>query len=271
MGGVVGADTILSMASDQPIRAPGAVAGARADQAGPGQLAPSSAGAQPPVEPVLMFPRVQGLLAFDTPFLGIAPTTVSHTAESQYRSIATAAGALSQVAGVLGWRAAAANGSDVSSSTGRGNGGNGSTERTSRGGATGRENSSDDKSQSEPAPTDAQAGDVDVPFWQRYRKAAMYAGAAGALAAGGAAAIYANRDKVLEGWSWATGHLEFVNCLAKPELLQARCAALAKVQRERGIGATNFYTLLGRGATLAAAGGGGGTADKTGQSAQAVV
>jgi hypothetical protein len=76
----------------------------------------------------------------------------------------------------------------------------------------------------------------------------MFAGAAGAVAAGGAAALYSQRERFNEGWRWVTSHLEFVGCLARPGDLRKRVASLADIQQERGIRAINFYTCLGQGA-----------------------
>ncbi|KAI5286108.1 hypothetical protein KEM54_000061 [Ascosphaera aggregata] len=207
MGGIVAAETILAIAADQPVRPPPAN----------GHKATSP---DDPKTPTFMFPHIQGLLAFDTPFLGICPGVISHTAEHHYKNVSAAAGTLSEIANVFGWKAA--------------------TNRDSK--------SERDRSTRKEITPVTQGYAAEVPIWQKYGKYAVFAGAAGAIAAGGAAALYANKDKVMEGWNWTTEHLNFVNCLAKPELLRERCLALAKVQRERKIGATNFYTALGNGA-----------------------
>ncbi|KAG4221573.1 hypothetical protein PC116_g29951, partial [Phytophthora cactorum] len=77
---------------------------------------------------------------------------------------------------------------------------------------------------------------------------AMVAGAAGALAAGGAAA-YMNREHLTSGWTWVSSHLEFVGCLARGTELRERLAKMVKLDRQMGVGFANLYTRLGKAAS----------------------
>ncbi|EEA23206.1 hypothetical protein TMatcc_002063 [Talaromyces marneffei ATCC 18224] len=218
MGGIVGAETLSLLASEQPI--------------------PSLSASQTKESaPFFMFPHVQGLMAFDTPFLGIAPGVVSHGAQEHYKTASAAYNTLNEVAGIFGYRGNKAVTAGTAATTT-------STTTTTAGSVT----SKSGILPLPPATTDAAADAAATPSWSRWGKMAMFAGAAGAVAAGGAAALYSQRERFSEGWRWVTSHLEFVGCLARPGELQKRVASLADIQRERGIQAINFYTCLGQGA-----------------------
>ena len=193
MGGIVAAELVIALASDKPIY--------------------SEDGTQKPSEGKasfhsLMFPYVQGVLAFDTPYLGISPGVVAHGAEGHYQ---TAASTISQISGL----------------------------RTALGWGTGAANKS--RAVAVPAPSGPPSS------WQKWGKVAMYAGAAGAVAAGGAAA-WKNREHITEGWSWAASHLEFVGCLARAEELKKRVGFMVQLSEELDVGYANLYTRLGKGA-----------------------
>lgn len=214
MGGIVGAETLLLLATEQPILR-------ESDSATqPAQHPPNE---DPVVEPgSFMFPHIQGVLAFDTPFLGIAPGVMSYGAEGHYRNAATAYTAFSEVAGLFGY-GGKSNGSNNEASTALPN----------------------EPNKPLPSSSDAAA----TPSWERWGRYAMFAGAAGAVAAGGAAAMYTQRQRISEGFSWVSSHLEFVGCLTRASDLRQRLTRLAAVQEERGIECVNFYTCLGKGAT----------------------
>ena len=193
MGGIVAADTLLSLTSDLPI-----------DSASSSQISS------------FMFPYVQGVLAFDTPYLGIAPGVVAHGAEGHYN---TASEALTTLSGLTGgfWGGKATSGSAGSKEV---------------------------KDKKEPVAA-LPAPEVPIPAWQKWGKIAAIAGTGAAIAAGGSFA-YMKRDTITEGWSWVGSHLEFVGCLMRAEELKKRLAGVMTVNRELGIGFANLHTRLGQ-------------------------
>lgn len=102
MGGIVAAETLIRLTSEKPI---------------PPSTLPSQDGAEdgeeigedsalPPLS-TLVFPYVQGILAFDTPFLGISPGVVAHGAEERYNDASAALGTLGTLFGSKGAATAA--------------------------------------------------------------------------------------------------------------------------------------------------------------------
>ncbi|KAF2123160.1 hypothetical protein BDV96DRAFT_618245 [Lophiotrema nucula] len=205
MGGIVAAETLLSIINDQPIHSL--------------SNSETKSTSSLPDPSLLMFPFIQGILAFDTPYLGIAPGVVAHGAEKHWNTANSAYSAYTNVASAFGW------------------GG-----KNPQAGAV-------DASRMLPAPSartvsDSNADAASAPLWQRYGKVAMFAGAAGAIAAGGAAA-YMKRDQITEGWSWATSHLEFVGSLARPEDMKKRLSNIVQISNTQDLGFRNMYTTLG--------------------------
>ncbi|KAI1810974.1 hypothetical protein GGS20DRAFT_141988 [Poronia punctata] len=200
MGGIVAADTVIGLANEKPIPVDG----------------------EPARDPdglnSLMFPYIQGVLAFDTPYLGIAPGVVAHGAESHYNNAAAAISQLSGLSSVI-W------------------------------GSTANENTGDRRSKSIKQPVGAlPPPPTDEKPKNNWGKMAMFAGAVGAVAAGGAAA-YVNRNQITTGWSWVSSHLEFVGCLARGEELKERVTSMVRLNKELGIGFANLYTRLGKAAS----------------------
>lgn len=203
MGGLVAAEALLSIVAEQPIHSQ-----SNSQTASTGSLRDGSS---------LMFPYIQAILAFDTPYLGIAPGVVAHGAEKHWNTASSAYSAYSTLAETFGW-------------------GN----KDTAAGAV-------DASRMLPAPSsvrDANADAASAPLWQRYGRVAMFAGAAGAIAAGGAAA-YMKKDQITQGVTWATSHLEFVGVLARPEEMRKRIERIIKLTTTQDLGFTNMYTTLG--------------------------
>ncbi|KAF3048487.1 hypothetical protein E8E11_009552 [Didymella keratinophila] len=201
MGGIVAAETLLSIIAEQPV--PSLQNSQTKDGGGQPALGEKS---------TLMFPYVQGVLAFDTPFLGIAPGVVAHGAEKHWNTASSAYAAYNNLAGAFGW---------------------------------GQKDSPATVEPSRRLPAPNSTGDAaSAPLWQRYGKVAMFAGAAGAIAAGGAAA-YMKKDQITQGFTWATSHLEFVGSLARPEEMKKRLASIISLSKEHSIGFANIYTTLG--------------------------
>lgn len=226
MGGIVAAETVIALTSERLIP-PSSASGGSGD--GNHTAAPAE-GDRVDLN-TLMFPYVQGVLSFDTPYLGISPGVVAHGAETHY---STASAAFSQLSTLTGlWSA--------------------------KGAADGLGKDAQQRGQEEKKPVAALppagggAGSStnkanDSSSWGSWGKMALYAGAGAALA-GSAAAAYLKRDQLTEGWTWVSSHLEFVGCLARGEELRRRVAYMARVQNELGVGFGVLYTRLGKGAT----------------------
>ena len=142
-----------------------------------------------------LFPKIIGLLAFDTPYLGIAPGVIKHNAEDQWQQ------------GKAWYDSAStlfAAGSTVSSVFGMG------------------------KGKEQAAAAQAAANTAKKSSWGR---TALMAGTGIATLAGGAAAAYAGKDHILSGFNWAGSHLEFVGCLAKDADLRRRFGNMVKLSK----------------------------------------
>ncbi|CZS95796.1 uncharacterized protein RAG0_05325 [Rhynchosporium agropyri] len=204
MGGIVAADTLLAITSDLTI------------SSRPSSSSKTPSNSDPQINS-LMFPYISGVLAFDTPYLGISPGVVAHGAEGHYN---TASSAITQLSGLTGaiWGGSKAAG-----------------EVDGKG-----------KVKKEPvAALPSPSPGTEVPAWQRWGKLAALAGA-GAAVAGGAAAAYMKREQITAGWSWVGSHLEFVGCLVKGEELRKRVSSLVTLNKELGVGWANLYTRLGK-------------------------
>ncbi|KAI5845995.1 hypothetical protein BZA05DRAFT_312245, partial [Tricharina praecox] len=185
MGGIVAADALLSIMDDDLV-------------AGDARLP---------------FPHIVGILAFDTPYLGLAPSVFAHSAEEKWKTASGAYGTLSSIASGLFASQAAVEGTMVKT-----------WEEEEREREAGRKNELAQQS-----------------LWGKWGKVAAYGGAAAALA-GGAAAAYIKRDDISAGFGWVSSHLEFVGALMKAEDLRVRLNRAAGMD---GVGFANLFTSLG--------------------------
>lgn len=206
MGGIVAAETVIALASEKPIYSEDGIQ--KDDKA-------------TTTFNSLMFPYIQGVLAFDTPYLGISPGVVAHGAEGHYQN---AAAAMQQLGGLGSlW---------------------GATQSGKQGAAS---RAAPPKSAGAlPAPEPG-ANKNDGGGWGAWGKVAMFAGAGAAVAAGSAAA-WMNRDQITSGWTWVSSHLEFVGCLARAEELKKRVRCMVRLGEEVDVGFANLYTRLGKAA-----------------------
>ena len=180
-----------------------------------------------------MFPYIQGLLAFDTPFFGIAPGVVAYGAESHFSTVTAAYSAYNSVVDAFNFGNPSAASSPTATTTAN-------RQLLAAQPATGQEAGID-------IGTGASA-ESGGSAWQRWGRLAILAGGTGALAAAAGAAAYMHRDTISAGWTWASSHLEFVGCLARGEELRRRVAGIAGLVEERGLGFADFYTVLGKAA-----------------------
>ncbi|PNS17620.1 hypothetical protein CAC42_3015 [Sphaceloma murrayae] len=248
MGGIVAAETLLSIARDEPVpstnhstrpstnRTNSSTAdnATAATTASPHLSAPSgtdtrSSSAPPPSSaanrhptsnadngpnsppPHFLFPSIQAVLAFDTPYLGIHPGVIAHGAEAQYQTASAAYKAYDQASKFFG------------------------------GGGGSRSSPAVDASRALP-PTNTSQSSGAAGGWGKY---ALFAGGAAALAAGAGAAYY-GRERITGGWKWVSGHLAFVGCLARGAELAGRLEETVGVCERFGIGFVDFYTVLGK-------------------------
>ncbi|KAK1751857.1 hypothetical protein QBC47DRAFT_391217 [Echria macrotheca] len=218
MGGIVAAETAIALASEQPIHGTTDPSVDDDNPAGAAQPRPSTPNS-------LMFPYIQGVLAFDTPFLGVSPGVVAHGAEGHYAAASTA---ISQLSGLTAlWGGAKAASSDANAAKA----------------AAVQRKPALPAPETKPAESNAGGGG-----WGRWGKIAVAVGAVGAVAAGGAAA-YMNRDQISQGWNWASSHMEFVSVLGRKEELRRRVAYMVRLNKELGVGFGTVYTRLGKAAS----------------------
>jgi hypothetical protein len=228
MGGIVAAETLIALTSERVIP-PSTASGGSGD--GNHTAAPAEGDRSVELNG-LMFPYVQAVLSFDTPYLGISPGVVAHGAETHYSTASAALTQLSTLTGLWGGAKGAADAGKDAQQRGQ--------ERKPVAALPPAGNNNNNNNNNKATESSS--------AWGSWGKMALYAGAGAALA-GSAAAAYLKRDQLTEGWTWVSSHLEFVGCLARGEELRRRVAYMARAQNELGVGFGVLYTKLGKGAT----------------------
>ncbi|KAK5117747.1 hypothetical protein LTR85_008722 [Meristemomyces frigidus] len=224
MGGIVAAETLLSIAKDEPV--PVAYAndttnsthatathdtnGKRSANLAADDPHERASSGPPPEQTKLFFPYVQAILAFDTPYLGISPGVLAHGAEEQINHASTAYKAFDAATQLFGWGSPrSASPQPIANASSRGL----------------------------PAPEAQNGGGRS---WGKY---AMYGGAAAAVA-GAAGAAYLSWNQINQGLAWASSHLEFVGCLGRGAELQKRVESVVELTKTHNVGFADFYSAL---------------------------
>ncbi|KPI38566.1 uncharacterized protein AB675_4265 [Cyphellophora attinorum] len=110
MGGIVAAETYLLLASEQPVPAASSSMNVETPNFPSNTTLTSTTGSSHPnpqqavdTSVVLMFPHVQGVLAFDTPFLGLAPSMFASKVEDAHGYASTAYKTYTEAGKIFGW------------------------------------------------------------------------------------------------------------------------------------------------------------------------
>ncbi len=174
-------------------------------------------------EKAARLPWIQGLLTFDTPFMGIASPMLAYSAFSNFAKVSNAYRLMSMLpASFLGSRGGGQIASNASASS----------SASSAPGARRR------------TPLELGA----IPAW---RTIAAYTGTTGALAAAGVAA-YMNREELYQGYTWIQNHLQFVGVIMKRGESRMKLARITALEE---FGFANLYTSLGQNAAMTMTGG----------------
>ncbi|KAF2863234.1 hypothetical protein K470DRAFT_211246 [Piedraia hortae CBS 480.64] len=200
MGGIVAVEALLKLERENNIEKGVLVE----DRSTRDDLPPEEIPLPPSPSPVIPV-RIKGILAFDTPYLGISPGLLAHGAEQQYNTASSAWKAYSRASRFFGLEE----------------------------GASGREQ----QRILDKALPAADGSSNSSASWAKY---ALY----GAAVVGAAGAAYLSRNQLTQGYAWATSHLEFVNCLARGKELQRRLENVVELKRAKGVEFANFYTCL---------------------------
>lgn len=220
MGGFVAADTLFSVLDNRPVSAD--------------------------PESKLMFPLIQGVMAFDTPYNGLARAMFAYGAFSQYQNLSSMWNIFSTISTSL-------TGSAISTSTSQLAASNSPTWKrwqtlAARTGTYGAIVAGGVAAYTHREQILSSLGKINRENLSKinYRESVSQGVSQGmsyvsrdSIAQGLA---YVSRDSIGEGFTWMAGHLKFVGALMKQAQLTTRLERLSQLE---GVGLVNFYTSLG--------------------------
>ncbi|ADV20132.1 Hypothetical Protein CGB_B1020W [Cryptococcus gattii WM276] len=191
-----------------------------------------------------IWPRVVGIIAFDTPYLGLHPHTFKHhlTQAASYfdqaRSVASTIGIISPAALGLGFGKFGKRTSETGSS---GSGPSASMKSKEKGTSTTVSDIHDSGDQETAASKS---------FWRSLSSVpspsskTLYGLGAAALGAAALGTVYYRREDFITGWRWGYDHMTFVKNLWDEDGLRRRLEAIDELIREQNILYSNYYTHL---------------------------
>nr|XP_031859184.1 uncharacterized protein CI109_005380 [Kwoniella shandongensis]KAA5526256.1 hypothetical protein CI109_005380 [Kwoniella shandongensis] len=206
-----------------------------------------------------MWPRVVGILAFDTPYLGLHPHTFKHHLSQaasyvdQARNIASAVGILSPVALGLGFGkfGKSTETESTQSSAGPSNSRPSSSASSSTNSKGKSKQSSTVSESSYTASSSSQSVETksswfNLPSIPAPSAKSWYGLGAVALGAAAVGTAYYRREDFINGWKYGYEHMTFVGNLWDEQALKDRLSATDELNRERNILFYNYYSHLPR-------------------------
>ncbi|OCF42781.1 hypothetical protein I317_03383 [Kwoniella heveanensis CBS 569] len=209
----------------------------------------------------MLWPKIVGILAYDTPYLGLHPHTFKHHLSQaasyvdQARSIASTVGMLSPMAlgfgfGKFGKKSEGApSGAGPSGSSSDSGSGSRSTSPSQNNKGKQPESavrapSSQTTAAETTTATAAKSWFSSIPAIGPPSTKTMYGLGAAALGAVALGTAYYRREDFVTGWKWGYDHMTFVKNLWDDEAMKARLVAINSLTEDRNIIFHNYYTFL---------------------------
>ncbi|WRT66132.1 uncharacterized protein IL334_003085 [Kwoniella shivajii] len=202
----------------------------------------------------IMWPRIVGILAFDTPYLGLHPHTFKHHLSQaasyvdQARNIASAVGMLSPMAMGLGFGKFGKKTEEPPSEAGPSGSRPSSTQKSKNG--KGKETETDTTVLPNSSTTPETTTTTTNTFWSKLpamvppSTKTMYGLGAAALGAVALGTAYYRREDFITGWRYGYDHMTFVKNLWDDEAMKKRLVDINDLIEERKVVFHNYYSHL---------------------------